>query len=389
MATRTRQAPSNSSSSSAATTWSERASQVGWVLLPLRLFLGVTMVYAAWLKLSDRSYLDPHAVNGVANQMRLAEAHSPISGIVSITAQHAVIFGLLIAVGELAVGLGVLLGIWTRLAALGGLLLALSFFLTVSWSTRPYFFGPDIVFVFAFTPLLIGGDGGVLSMWAAIRRRSRQVEGLPPVPTGGREPAAVAAAADRRALMQTGAAAVGIGFLSIFAASVARLFSSSPQPVAGGATTGTGNGAGTGAGTGTTPGTSSTGTKHPKNGQNQGQNQGTQQPTQQPTQSSSKPAGGVLLGSASAIAVGSSAQFTDPRNGQPGILLQPKAGTYLAYSAVCTHEGCTVGYSGSQIVCPCHGATYSAQTGDVTGGPAPSPLARINVVESDGKLYVV
>ena len=87
--------------------------------------------------------------------------------------------------------------------------------------------------------------------------------------------------------------------------------------------------------------------------------------------------------------VGSAANFTDPRTGQPGIIVQPKAGTLLAYSAVCTHAGCTVGFSGGQFACPCHGATYSAASGAVTGGPAPAPLARINVVESGGKIYAV
>ena len=56
---------------------------------------------------------------------------------------------------------------------------------------------------------------------------------------------------------------------------------------------------------------------------------------------------------------------------------------------MCTHQGCTVGYDGSQLACPCHGATYDAANGDVTGGPAPSPLARITVVEAGGKLYAV
>jgi thiosulfate dehydrogenase [quinone] large subunit len=255
------------------------------------------------------------------------------------------------------------------------MLLALSFFLTVSWTTRPYFFGSDIVFLFAFSPLVIGGDGEVLSLWAAIRRRARQEEGLPAQPTGAREPADAVAVADRRAVVQTGAAALGIGVLSVAAASVARLFSSSAPASAGAAaaaapspTTDAGATGGNGGGTG-----GATASPSPA------------QQTKQP----SAPQGGTLLGSASAVPIGSSARFTDPRNGQPGIILQPKAGTFLAYSAVCTHQGCTVGYTGTQIACPCHGATYSPTTGAVTGGPAPAPLTRINVVESGGKIYVV
>jgi hypothetical protein len=62
---------------------------------------------------------------------------------------------------------------------LGGVVLAFSFFLTVSWPTRPYYFGADIVFVFAWTPLLIAGDAGVLSLTARLRAKVRRKLGLP------------------------------------------------------------------------------------------------------------------------------------------------------------------------------------------------------------------
>jgi Rieske Fe-S protein len=64
-------------------------------------------------------------------------------------------------------------------------------------------------------------------------------------------------------------------------------------------------------------------------------------------------------------------------------------GTYKAFSAVCTHAGCTVGYQGGQIICPCHGATYDPQTGAVTGGPAPQGLPPRHIVEAGGQLYAV
>jgi Rieske Fe-S protein len=64
-------------------------------------------------------------------------------------------------------------------------------------------------------------------------------------------------------------------------------------------------------------------------------------------------------------------------------------GSLVAYSAVCTHAGCTVGYEGGQIVCPCHGATYDPQTGAVTGGPAQAPLASRKVTEQSGEIYAL
>jgi thiosulfate dehydrogenase [quinone] large subunit len=64
----------------------------------------------------------------------------------------------------------------------GGFLLALSFFLTASWTTRPHYFGADIVFAAAWTPLPVAGDAGLFSttarLHAAIRRR-RQPNSTP------------------------------------------------------------------------------------------------------------------------------------------------------------------------------------------------------------------
>jgi Rieske Fe-S protein len=65
------------------------------------------------------------------------------------------------------------------------------------------------------------------------------------------------------------------------------------------------------------------------------------------------------------------------------VVTQPVAGTYKAFSAVCTHQGCTVAsVANGTITCPCHGSTYSAADGSVTGGPAPAPLASVPVTVS-------
>ena len=78
--------------------------------------------------------------------------------------------GLLIAVGELAVGLGTLVGLFGRVAAAGGMALSLLLFLSVSFNTTPYFYGSDIVFFFAWTPLVVAG-GGAWSVDAALAAR--------------------------------------------------------------------------------------------------------------------------------------------------------------------------------------------------------------------------
>jgi len=99
----------------------------------------------------------------------------------------------------------------------------------------------------------------------------------------------------------------------------------------------------------------------------------------------STPAGSGQIAMATDVPVGSVFAFQDPQGG-PAFLLQPAAGTFLAYSGICTHNGCTVGYDepAAQFACPCHGARFDAATGDVVQGPAQLPLTKIAVVESGG-----
>src|SRR6185312_14063543 len=84
---------------------------------------------------------------------------------------HAALFGSLIAWGELAIGVGALLGLLFRPAAFFGALLSLIFFLSASWRVHPYFYGSDIVFLFAWLTLLLAGPaaGGwfALDTWLA------------------------------------------------------------------------------------------------------------------------------------------------------------------------------------------------------------------------------
>jgi Rieske Fe-S protein len=57
------------------------------------------------------------------------------------------------------------------------------------------------------------------------------------------------------------------------------------------------------------------------------------------------------------------------------VVTQPTAGEFKAFSAVCTHMGCTVNQiADGRIDCPCHGSEYSITDGAVLAGPAPKPL---------------
>lgn len=324
---------------------SPRLRDPGWVVLPLRAFLGVTFVYASLLKLTDPAYLDPTSSSSVRAQMLRAARTSPIGPLVRLSADTADLTGLLIAFGELAVGLGVLLGLWTRLAALGGLLLSLSFFLTVSWGTHPYFFGSDIVFFFAWTAVLLAGDGGVLTVVTVVRNRVSRDLGVradrPVKP-------AVALEVERRTVVATGALAAGVAAVAGLGGGLSALAAHRRGHRA----------------TGTTIG------PHPA-----------------PPSPSGPAAQGTALGPASAVPVGGSASFTDPRGGGPGVVVQPVAGEFKAFSAVCPHAGCTVGFQSGSFFCPCHGSVFDGRTGAVVNGPATQGLPPIAVRVVAGTVY--
>jgi Rieske Fe-S protein len=65
--------------------------------------------------------------------------------------------------------------------------------------------------------------------------------------------------------------------------------------------------------------------------------------------------------------------------GEPVLLAQPTAGEVVAFSAICTHQACTVAAAGATFACPCHGSVFDAATGAVEQGPALEPLPSVPV----------
>ena len=67
-------------------------------------------------------------------------------------------------------------------------------------------------------------------------------------------------------------------------------------------------------------------------------------------------------------------------DGKNIVITQPRSGSFRAFTAICTHEGCIVSsVSNGTINCPCHGSKFSIKDGSVVHGPAPSPLAAIAI----------
>jgi Rieske Fe-S protein len=72
------------------------------------------------------------------------------------------------------------------------------------------------------------------------------------------------------------------------------------------------------------------------------------------------------------------------------IISQPSAGVYKAFTAVCTHQGCTVGAPAEgKAVCPCHGSAFKTADGSVLKGPAAAPLTEYPVKVTNGAVVGV
>jgi arsenite oxidase small subunit len=88
---------------------------------------------------------------------------------------------------------------------------------------------------------------------------------------------------------------------------------------------------------------------------------------------------------ASEVQPGSAVRFKDA--GSPAVLVHLGNGDFVAYSAVCTHQRCTVAYKNGQFACPCHGSIFDpAQGAAVVNGPATRPLPEIPVQVRGGEV---
>jgi thiosulfate dehydrogenase (quinone) large subunit len=352
-------------------------------LVPLRLFLGGTFLYAGFDKLLDQRFFDPTSPASIQAQMLAFARVSPIAPLVRLAQPIAPQIGLLIAVAEIAIGLGALTGLAFRLAAWGGAGLSLLFFLTASWSTRPFYVGPDLPFAAGWITLALAGHGAVLVNrrlldWAAgsgagsgatgRRRRpngaSALRRGTSPMTSGEAPPVR-----DRRTVLQAGV----LSLLALMAASLAA-----PFRLAGAERTSDPGEASETAG----PGSSQVGSSSPGNS---GATEGSAAPSAAPA----SPASNLVVGSVAAVGRTGASSFTVPFTaaaplpaGDPGVIVKLGDGSFVAFDAVCTHAGCTVEWDRQDrlLVCPCHGAAFDpANRGAVLGGPTSEPLATIPI----------
>jgi thiosulfate dehydrogenase (quinone) large subunit len=312
-------------------------------LLPVRLFFGATFLWAGLDKLLDPAFLDPAATTSLHAQLVAFERFSPLGGLIQVVLPFSSIIGLMIAVAEIGIGIGALSGLAFRVAAAGGMLLSLLFWLTASWATHPYYYGPDLPYAIGWLALAIAGHSGYLVP-------ARLSAAAPGARDASRPAPEVPQSPERRIFLQTatlaGLAAIVASFTLPFRA--AGLI---------------GEQAG--------PGSSPT-------------------PTRLPTPGSSVPEGAVPVATVADVTSAGSAAFTVPFDapsplpaGDPAVIVQLANGTFVAFDAVCTHAGCTVQWDQADgvLVCPCHDAVFDAEHGAaVVQGPAPTPLTSLPLV---------
>ncbi len=365
-----------------------------FAVLPLRLFLGVTFIYAALQKLMDPGFFHAGSPTYIGAQILAFSRGSPIQGLLHHLMSYALLVGMLTVLTEGCIGALVLLGLFTRPAALVGMLLSLSFFLSASWQTYPYFFGSDIVFVVCWLTIAITGPG-VLALDAVVETpllgaiRARFGDDVSPLfvsmLTGwhvAQEPAIAdqestesgymepTSARPPRRMLTRGEALVGaLASLGLVALGLHPRANSSAAP--------TGKLAG-----GPKPLPRATAATTASSAA-----------TSTPPETSAIPAGAKKIGNISQLPANSAGTVSDPKTGDPAVIIHASGSTFYAYDAVCTHAGCTVQYDPQQklLVCPCHGGTFDPAHGaQVVAGPPPSPLTPIQMtIDAHGDIYIV
>lgn len=358
-----------------------------WVLLPMRLFLGITFMYAGLQKLADPQFFNPAARGYIGKQIIAFATGSPLHDILIRLVTHAALFGALVAYGEIAIGLGTVLGLLFRPAAFSGILINVVFFLSATWHVYPYFYGSDIVFIFCWLTLLISGPVNTglpsLDQWfvqhaLSDEQRTRYASIITlllgtssspsplPIPATTYQEQGRQTSGNKRSSQQsrylqaqrakqqsrrnflwgmlTGGA--GIAVLAWLGSNL-HLF---PGSETGGDSSG---------GVSSTPSAPETGTATASGASN-----------------------AQTIAKVNAVQNNSAVNFTLASNSDPGILVRLNNGQFVAYDAVCTHAGCPVDYDTSSqlLVCPCHGAAFDpSKSAAVVQGPAATPLTGVSI----------
>ena len=264
----------------------------------MRLWLGITWIYAGWDKASDPGFLEAGSSSYIGTQLSGFSTHSPLGFAFNPLIEHATVVGGFVIIAEFAIGLATLLWVAPRFAAFGGFLMSLGLWLADTFHVSPYFLASNTAYAVLWLSylLLLIGNGKRKVFTMSLERRSVLRVGI------------------------TGALAVAFAGAGKFFAKAA------------------------------------------------------------PATSNVSAGKGTKIVKLASLKVGGNYNFV-ASNGAPSILFRTKTGVF-AYSAICTHQGCTVKYSTSSktLKCPCHQAEFDPyKSAKVVNGPAETPLGKVKV----------
>ena len=264
----------------------------------MRLWLGITWIYAGWDKASDPGFLEAGSSSYIGTQLSGFSTHSPLGFAFNPLIEHATVVGGFVIIAEFAIGLATLLWVAPRFAAFGGFLMSLGLWLADTFHVSPYFLASNTAYAVLWLSylLLLIGNGKRKVFTMSLERRSVLRVGI------------------------TGALAVAFAGAGKFFAKAA------------------------------------------------------------PATSEVSAGKGTKIVKLASLKVGGNYNFV-ASNGAPSILFRTKTGVF-AYSAICTHQGCTVKYSTSSktLKCPCHQAEFDPyKSAKVVNGPAETPLGKVKV----------
>ncbi len=307
-----------------------------WSTRFLRGFLGFTFVFAGAQKLLDGNFLHSGSPDFIGTQLSGFAHGTPVGSIMGVLAQTPVLVGVGIAIVEIAIGLATLAGIGMLFSAAVGFAINATLFLSATWHVHPYFLGSDSIYAVAWLAFAAG-------VWEM--RRS-----LDP----GRSVASSLENMGRREFVRGGL----VGGAALVIAAASKAFAGAPV-IGGKGITAASHKAGTRASAPAAP-------------------------TSPPAATSTAPSApkGHVIATLAQLPVGKAVGFTAPGIG-PAVVLRLANDQVVAYSRVCTHAGCSVGYDATAhiLVCPCHGAEFDPANGaQPIAGPTNTPLQSIRVV---------
>ncbi len=134
-----------------------RRMNLGVVLLPLRIFLGLISVYAGMGKLCDPVYFEGGERGSMVKWLLALDPWALAVPLRDFAVSHPVGAGLTVAFLQVVVGVLTICGLWQRVAASFGALLSAALLMTVSWRTVPAYDAPHIIYLAAWSPLIIAG----------------------------------------------------------------------------------------------------------------------------------------------------------------------------------------------------------------------------------------